>query len=368
MKFTIERKQLVRALTAANSVVERTNTIPVLANVLLETVGHLIAITATDLDTQFRITVPAEVFVQGTTTVSASMLLDVCRKMADGSQIECELVENQLVVKSGRARLKLLCLPAEDFPIFGLDKPQAEFKIEAADLCGLIRKASFAVSTDESRYYLNGVFLHWRAGDNTLACVGTDGHRLSLAWVSAPDGAMKIPGVIVPKKTAGFVVKQIDGTGEVKVCVSDSKITFRWKDAFMASKLIDGTFPDYDRVIPKTLQNRFAGSSKAISGAVDRVATITAEKGRACKFRLCDGGLEVSVTDPSGGTAEDSVDGSYEGSELEIGFNARYVMDAIANLGSEELVWEFGDANSPSILKSSSPDSQHMTVVMPTRV
>ena len=368
MKFKIERKQLVKALTSANAVVERSNTIPVLANVMLNAVGHELQITATDLDIQIRQTVPAEVNGIGTTTVNASMLLDVVRKMADGALIECEMVDNQLVVKSGRARLKLLCLPAEDFPTFGLEKPQAEFKIEASDLGTLIRRAGFAVSTDESRYYLNGVFLHWRAADNTLACVGTDGHRLSLAWEKAPDGAMAMPGIIVPKKTAQLVVKNADGSGEVLVRVSESKISLQWGDTFLASKLIDGTFPDYDRVIPKANQNVFTGPAKAITAAVDRVVTVSAEKGRSCKFSFSEGSLAVSMTDPAGGMAEDTLDGSYDGVPLDIGFNARYVMDVISHLDAEEVIWELGDAGSPSILKSVDPEARHFAVVMPMRV
>ena len=373
MKFVVERKELLKALVQANSVVERSNTVPVLGNVLLVVDDAGLKITATDLDTQIKLTVPVEVKTPGTTTVSASMLLDIVRKAADGGQIDCELADNWFVVKSGRARMKLMTLPAEDFPDLAAGKMDKKFKIESVDLCRLIRKAGFAVSTDESRYYLNGVFLHWRAEDNTLACVGTDGHRLSLAWVKAPEGAMQIPGIIVPKKTAGLIVKHAEGGGEVLVGISDAKIALAWGTTVLISKLIDGSFPDYDRVIPKSNQNRLEGSVKAISSAVDRVTTVSTEKGRAIKFAFDaskpDESLTISVADPNGGTAEDTVrESSYTGADLEIGFNARYVLDVLAALDTEEVVWELGDAGSPSILRPLSGDAGHMAVIMPMRV
>lgn len=371
MKFRIERKELLKALVQANSVVERSNTVPVLANVLLEAGDGVIGITATDLDCQIRLKVAAEVGAPGRTTVNASMFVDIVRKLADGAQIDCEMVDTQFVVKSGRARMKLLCLPAEDFPVLETGKADAKFKIEAADLCRLIRKAGFAVSNDESRYYLNGVYLHAKGSD--LACVGTDGHRLSLAWMPAPEGAAAIPGVIIPKKAAGLIGKHVDGGGTVTVGVTESKIMLAWGSSVLASKLIDGTFPDYDRVIPKANQNRLEGSIKAISSAVDRVTTVSTEKGRAIKFSFDpekqDEALTISVADPSGGTAEDTVrEVNYSGAGLEIGFNARYVLDVLANLDTEEVVWELGEAGAPSILRPLADEANHMAVVMPMRV
>jgi DNA polymerase-3 subunit beta len=371
VKFVAERKELLKALVQANSVVERSTTIPVLANVLLDVSGTGMEITATDLDCQIKLKLPVQVVTTGKTTVNAAMFLDIVRKLADGSEIGCEMVETQFVVKSGRARMKLLCLPAEDFPDFAVGKIDQKFKIEAADLCRLIRKAGMAVSNDESRYYLNGVFMHTSASG--LTCVGTDGHRLSKAWMAAPEGAEKITGVIIPKKTTGLIAKHVDGGGEVLVGVSDSKIALAWGTTVLVSKLIDGSFPDYDRVIPKANNNRLEGSVKAIAAAVDRVTTVSTEKGRALRFSFdpakSDEALTISVVDPNGGAAEDTVrETNYTGAELEIGFNARYVLDALSSLDAEEVIWELGDAGMPSIIRSTVEASGHMAVVMPMRV
>lgn len=368
MKFTAERKDLLKALVLANSVVERSNTVPLLANVLLSAADGVLRLVATDLDLQISLGVSAEVSTPGRITVQAAMFQDIVRKLPDGSEVSCELIDNQFHVRAGRSRLKMFTLPAQDFPDLDAGRTQSEFSIEASDLVRLIRKAGFAVSTDESRYYLNGVYLHSRPG-NELACVGTDGHRLSLAWMVAPEGAQSLSGVIIPRKTSGLIGKHIDGySGPVTVRASEQKISFQWGSTVLISKLIDGSYPDYNRVIPKSNPNVVRADVKALIGAVDRVTTVSSDKTRACRFEFQpEDKLEVAMVVPDGGTAEETVDLEYRGAPLAIGFNARYVMDVLSSIEGEGVIWELGDPGAPSILRPEDGDTSSMAVLMPMR-
>lgn len=366
MKFKIERKSLQKALALANSVVERSNVNPILGNVLLDASDGALRITATDLDIQIRQAINAEVIAPGRITVSSAMLQDIVRKLADGPVVECELIEPLFHVRSGRSKLKLFSLPAEDFPDLEVGRMDTEFSIDSADLCRLIRKASFVISTDESRYFLNGVYLHRR--ENDLACVGTDGHRLSMAWMPGPEGSEKFVGVILPKKTSALVARHVDGhDGSVVIRASESKISFEWGGVVLVSKLIDGSYPDYDRVIPKSNQNIMRADTKALMTAVDRVATVSTEKGRACRLTLGTDSIEVSMIVPDGGTAEDTLDIEYRGEPMAIGFNSRYVIEVLANVGSEGVVWEIGNPGGPAVVKPEDGDTDCMAVLMPMR-
>ncbi len=367
MKFLVEKRELLKGLTLANSVVERASTIPILANVLLVAAEGALTVVATDLDVQIKLTLNADVRQAGRISVSASMLQDIVKKLADGAQVECELVDSLFHVKSGRSRLKMFSLPADDFPDFDAGKPTTQFSLDSVDLVRLLRKTSFAISTEASRYYLNGVYMHLREGN--FACVATDGHRMAVAWVKAEGLPAHMPGVILPRKTTLLAARHIDGhDGAVTIRLSETKIAFEWGNTVLVSKLIDGSFPDYDRVIPKTNGNRLRVDVKALTASVDRVATVSPEKGRVCSFRLEQSILEVAMNVPEGGTAEDRVDVQYEGDEMVIGFNTRYVLEALANIGADSVVWEMGDPGCAVILRPQIEDANFMSIIMPMRV
>ena len=255
MKLTIERAALLRALGHVQSVVERRNTIPILSNVLLKAESAKLALSATDMDIEMVSSLAAQVGKPGATTVPAHTLYDIVRKLPDGTQIELEATGEKglMTLRSGRSTFTLSCLPPEDYPLMAGGELAHNFLLSAADLKRLIDRTRFAISTEETRYYLNGIYLHAAKSDkvNMLRAVATDGHRLARMEIPLPEGASGMPGVIVPRKTVTELRKLLDELDQdVSVALSDTKIRFTFAETVLTSKLIDGTFPDYDRVIP----------------------------------------------------------------------------------------------------------------------
>ena len=293
MRIIIERSNLLKSLAHVHRVVERRNTIPILSNVLVRTEDEALRLKATDLDIEITESVPATGEQAGATTVPAHLLYDIVRKLPDGSEVK--LATNgegtQMTVSSGRSNFRLQCLPESDFPDITAGTLTHGFTIKAGELERLIERTQFAISTEETRYYLNGIFLHTiEAGSELrLRAVATDGHRLARAEMDAPAGSEGMPGIIVPRKTVGEVQKLLgdcNNDAEVKVELSDSKIRFTIGDVVMTSKLIDGTFPDYQRVIPQNNDKALTLDRQAFAAAVDRVSTISSERGRAVKLAL----------------------------------------------------------------------------------
>jgi DNA polymerase-3 subunit beta len=372
MKMTIERGALLRSLTHAQSVVERRNTIPILANVLIEAQDGALELTATDMDLAVVEKVPAEVSQPGATTVSAHTLFDIVRKLEDGAQIEIGggTEEGQLVLRCGRSNLKLSTLASEDFPVMADDDMPHSFAVSAAALRGLIDRTRFAISTEETRYYLNGIYLHAAEGEGgkVLRAVATDGHRLARMEVPLPDGADGIPGVIVPRKTVNELRKLIDeAEGDVAIAMSDTKVRFGIDGIVLTSKLIDGTFPDYDRVIPLGNDKVLEVSRKPFERAVDLVSTISTEKSRAIKLTLNDGMLVLSATSPDAGSATEELEVDYNDGDLEIGFNSRYLLDITQQIEGDSAQFALADAASPTLVRDSADESA-LYVLMPMRV
>ncbi|MBC8036318.1 MAG: DNA polymerase III subunit beta, partial [Rhizobiales bacterium] len=325
MRVTIERSAFLKALNHVQSVVERRNTIPILSNVLVQAAGGQLKLTATDLDIEIVESVAAEVARDGATTVPAHMLYDIVRKLPDGAQLELEQGPDQgrISISSGRSRFALQALPPEDFPDLAAGELSNRFAIPAGELKGLIEKTRFAISTEETRYYLNGIYLHEVASGSLLRAVATDGHRLAQAQIARPDGAKGMPGIIVPRKTVLELVKLIEGLdGEVEVALSSSKIRFAAGNLVLTSKLIDGTFPDYERVIPRHNDKVLDVDTRIFSEAVDRVSTISMEKGRAVKLNISADKLVLTVNNPDSGSAEEEIAASYGADPIDIGFNA----------------------------------------------
>jgi len=370
MKLTIERAALLKSLAHAQSVVERRTTIPILANVMLAAKGEGLSLTATDMDIAVVENVPAAVKQAGATTAPAHTLYEIVRKLPEGAEIELALADDKLAVKSGRSRFTLASLPPDDFPLMtGGDLPH-KFKLPAGDLCTLIDRSSFAISTEETRYYLNGIYLHVAesAGVPVLRAVATDGHRLAQVEMARPQGAAKMPGIIVPRKTVQELRRLLeDSEAEVAVALSDTKIRFSFDDVELTSKLIDGTFPDYQRVIPEANDKIMDVDRRAFAEAVDRVSTISTEKSRAVKVELKDGALRLSATSPENGTAVEELEVSYTGGALEIGFNSRYLLDIARQIEGETARFAMADAASPTVVRDVS-DGSALYVLMPMRV
>lgn len=372
MKLTIERAALLRSLNHVQSVVERRNTIPILSNVYLDATEGRLGLTATDMDLAIIESVEAAVGTEGSTTAPAHTLYDIVRKLPDGAQVELDASgdADQLVLKAGRSRFTLQTLPTSDFPQMTSDDLPHRFVLPAADLRSMIDRTRFAISTEETRYYLNGIYLHMVAeeGADVLRAVATDGHRLARMELPLPEGAAGIPGIIVPRKTVNELRKLIDETSEpVEVALSDAKIRFAFDDVTLTSKLIDGTFPDYDRVIPTGNDKSLEVDCQHFSAAVDRVATISTEKSRAVKLAVADGTVTLTASSPESGTATEEIEVDYTQDAIEIGFNARYLLDIAQQIEGETAQFSMADAASPTIIRDSD-DPSALYVLMPMRV
>jgi DNA polymerase-3 subunit beta len=372
MKVTVERAQLLKSLGHVHRVVERRNTIPILANVLIRADGARLSFKATDLDLEVIETIAAEVGPGGSTTVPAHMFYEIVRKLPDGTQIVLESSGDRavLAIRAGRSRFTLQTLPESDFPDLAAGEMTHKFTLAAADLKRLIDKTQFAISTEETRYYLNGIYLHpaGSAKAPTLRGVATDGHRLAQVELPLPDGAAGMPGVIVPRKTVGEVQRLIeDAEAEITVELSQGKIRFAIGDVVLTSKLIDGTFPDYSRVIPLGNDKELVVDKKDFEAAVDRVSTVSSERGRAVKLALTPGRLVLSVTNPDSGSATEEIEVDYAADALDIGFNSRYLLDIAAQIEGEVAVLKLADPGSPTLIQDRDAKGA-LYVLMPMRV
>jgi DNA polymerase-3 subunit beta len=372
MKVTLERNHLLKSLGHVHRVVERRNTYPILANVLFKAVDGRVDLRATDLDIEVTESVPAMVGTAGTTTVPAHTLYEIVRKLADGAEVRLETDGNeQMVLTSGRSRFNLACLSPDSFPDLKSGTFTHTFDMPAASLRELIERTQFAISTEETRYYLNGIYIHTLEinGKPVLRAVATDGHRMARAETDAPAGSKGMPGIIVPKKTVSEIQKLLDGAeGDVTVEVSDTKIRFTLGGVILLSKLIEGTFPDYDRVTPKNNDKEMSVDRAAFATAVDRVSTIASDRGgKAVKLAMREGQLELSVTNPDHGTASEELAVAFEPESFEIGFNARYLLDIVGQIRSENAIFLFNDAGSPTLVREDG-DANALYVLMPMRV
>ena len=357
----------LKALGHVQNVVERRNTIPILSNVLMSAEDGQLSLVATDLDIEVSETTSADISAPGQVTAPAHTLYDIARKLPDGSQVVLQInSDDRLDVDAGRSHFTLPLLPSGDFPKMTADGFTHEFSVSAKDLSRLIDKTRFAISTEETRYYLNGIYVHGHSGK--LRAIATDGHRLALAESPAPKGAEDMPGVIIPRKTVAEIRRLIDGMdSDVHVSVNEAKIRFRTGNAVMTSKLIDGTFPDYERVIPKGNTKELTIDNQVFKGAVDRVATISAEKSRSVKLSLTEHNLSLTVNNPESGNANEDLPVDYAAEPLEIGFNAKYLLDVAGQIEGRDATFFLDSPASPALVKDSE-DEHSLFVLMPLRV
>ena len=375
MKATIERAALLRCLSHVQSVVERRNTIPILSNVLIEADGEAgLKIMATDLDLQVVEHMEAAgVENPGAVTVSAHLLYDIARKLPEGSQVSLETAENRMDIRAGRARFKLPTLPRDDFPTIVEGDLPTRFALPAKTLAELIDRTRFAISTEETRYYLNGIFLHVSDEDQPLLkAAATDGHRLARFTLPRPDGAEGMPDVIVPRKAVAELRKLLEESldSDVTIDLSASKIRFTLGGAggvVLTSKLIDGTFPDYSRVIPTGNDKLLKLDPRSFYEGVDRVATIATEKTRAVKMGLEKDRVVLTVTSPDNGTAAEELSAEYASEGFEIGFNAGYLKDILGQIDSDVVELHLADAGAPTLIRKDDK-SPALYVLMPMRV
>lgn len=372
MRVILERSNLLKSLNHVHRVVERRNTIPILSNVLLSASGAVLELKATDLDLEVTEATPASVEQAGATTVPAHLLYDIVRKLPDGAEVMLRTDEdgNAMSVISGRSSFRLQCLPQSDFPELTAGSFSHIFRLDSAALKALIDKTQFAISTEETRYYLNGIYLHTieTGGKLKLRAVATDGHRLARAEMDAPAGSEGMPGVIIPRKTVAELQKLVDAPDvAVATELSDTKIRFTIGSVVLTSKLIDGTFPDYQRVIPTGNDKALIIDRATFASAVDRVSTISSERGRAVKLSIADGQVTLTVNNPDSGSATEELAADYSSDPIEIGFNARYLLDVSGQLSSGDARFMLADSGSPTLIQDTGDDNT-LYVLMPMRV
>jgi DNA polymerase III subunit beta len=372
MKLTIERHDLLRSLTPVQNVVERRTTIPILSNVKLSAEGERLSLLATDMDLSLIAHTSAGIARAGSTTVAAHTFFEIVRKLPDGAEItlEQEGGAGELTLRAGRSTFNLPTLPADEFPAAGEELLPTRFTMPAPDLAKLIDKTRFAISSEETRYYLNGIHVHATKGGATamLRGVATDGHRLARVEIALPAGAKDIPPIIIPRKTVHEVRRLIDGeSGEMEVSVSPTRIRFSLQHATLDSRLIDGTFPEYERVIPASNERTATLDAAALNSAVDRVATISTDKARAVKLSLNGTTVTISAVSADAGRATEEIDADYSGEPLEIGFNARYIMDMMGHIDGKTVCFEMSNAAAPTVVREPE-DTSTLYVLMPMRV
>jgi len=374
MKFKAERATLLKALAHIQSVAEKRNTIPILANALITAQQGKLTFTATDMEIAIVEEIAAEVIRDGATTAPAATLYEIVRKLPEGAELEFEMAKEgaQLTLRAGRYSTSLVTLPTDDFPSMTAGQLPHQFAVSGLALRGLIDRTRFAISTEETRYYLNGIYLHAAEGDQgpVLRAVATDGHRLARVEEPIPDGAAGMPGVIIPRKTVAELRKLLDEeSGDVAIGLSDTRIQFKAGTITLTSKLIDGTFPEYERVIPKDNDKVLRVGKKDFSDAVARVAAISSERSRPVKMALDRDLLTLSAASPEQGTASEELDGDrvqYTSGPLEIGFQARYLND-ITDQISDQVEFHFSDGSAPTVVRDAG-DSSALYVLMPMRV
>lgn len=374
MKAKIARAELMRGLQHAQAILERRNTIPILSNVMLEAKGDGIIVTSTDLDIVFHETIDANIETAGSITVPGHLFFDIARKLNDDSTIGIETQDNRMIVTAGRARFSIPTLSADEYPTM-IDEGGSEFTIPAKNLLSLLARPRFAMSTEDTRYYLNGIYLHTGPSSDgskeLLYAVATDGHRLRMTSTEKPEGmSADVPHIIIPRKAVNEICRLLDGAASediVTISITARKIRFQFGRIDFITKTVDGTFPDYTRVIPSDHKSTITTDAEVLRIAIDRVSIIALERTKAVKMEMNGEGIVLSVTSPDMGTATETASCTYEGNPLTIGFNSSYLQEILSQYGSEEIEIKFGDPSSPALIRKIGAVDD-LSVIMPMRV
>lgn len=370
MQFQISKSAIIKALSNVNGAVEKRNTIPVLLNVKIEAKNGRLNLTATDMDIVIVSSAEALISREGATTVPAQLFYDIIRKIPDNADINVELKDESpnIKISYGKSKFTLPCLDPSEFPILSEGEMLVNFNIKSSELVKIIDKTRFAIPSDETRFYLNGLFIHGVVVGSgvELRGVATDGHRLALASSTGSSLTAAIPGVIIPKKTINEIRKIIEGNDDVTVAFSKAKIRVASGSSVIISKLIDGEFPEYDRVIPKNNDKVLKADRKLIFDAVDRVSTIATDKNKSIKLILENGKIGFQIKSNDSGNASEEVEVEYEGGIIETGFNSRYFLEIIGQINKDRINIFFKDGASPALIKTDEQDGLY--VIMPIRV
>ncbi len=365
--INLDKNSFLKSLSKIQSVVEKRNTIPILSNVKIDASNNVVTLTVTDMDVLATQEVEASVNEAGSLTVPAQTLYEIIRKLPEGAQINlvADVNSSRLIVKSGSSKFTLSYLPSEDFPQISEGDLTHKFTLEVKTLLKLIDKTKFAMSNEETRYYLNGVYFHISNGK--LRAVATDGHRLASVEAEAPEGTGGMPGVIIPRKAVNELSKLLEGQEKVTISVSESKIKFSANKIDLLSKVVDGTFPDYQRVIPENNKKILTTSTNALKEAVDRVSTIAVDKTKAVKIALSNNQVSLHSQGVEGTSADEDIAANYSSEALEMGFNSRYVLEMLNQIESSEVQIAFDSNNSPSLITDPT-DNSAVYIIMPMRV
>lgn len=367
MKFAIDRLSLLRPLGHVSSVVERRNTIPILANIVMHAEQGQLSLTATDMEMDISEQVSCSVAQDGSCTVPAHLFYDIVRKLPEGAEVEISVADGNASIIAGRSRFSLPTLPVEDFPASNKTELPVKFTLISEELRHQIDTIRFAISTEETRYYLNGIYFH-KNDVGALAAVATDGHRLALAQMDMPQGADDMPKIILPRKAVGELRKLLDDEdGEVAISLSETRAEFTFGHVRLTSKLIDGSFPDYMRVIPKNNDKILTVDRALFAAAVDRVSTISSEKSRSVKLSVGVNMLTLSAKMPDATSAVEEIEISYTGETLDMGFNARYLLEIAQQIKGDVMQIALSDPSSSSLI-STPGDEKNLFVLMPMRV
>lgn len=367
MQIKINREVLLKPLNNVTGIVERRHTLPILSNLLLNIKQQEMHLTATDLEMQISLKVPSGIEGELSTTISAKKLLDICRSLPDSTSIEMVSQDNRITLKAGKSRFNLQTLPAADYPLMSKASGQnIRFIISQAELKRLLKQVEFAMAQQDIRYYLNGLLME--VNGDQLHVVGTDGHRLSYTNTTL-DQTFEKNEVILPRKTVLELTKLLDEQSESPVVIDllNGQVSFEFGDIQLISKVIDGKFPDYNRVIPSGHQNTFEVNRLAILSALQRASILSNEKYRSIRMVITNGQLKLISTNTEQEEAEEELEIGYDKTPLDIGFNVTYLIDVLNNLGDENITFAFADANSSCLITAGS-DANYKYVVMPMRI
>ena len=364
MEVVLDRDAFLRGLQMVQNIVEPRQTLPILANVLIETEGETVRLTATDLEVGARVSVPARVTGKGAITVSARKLAEIVKELP-AAAVSLKVTENAgVAIRCGGASYKLVGMTPDDFPPVVPASPAHWLKLEAKTLREMLVQTSFAVSHDETRYALNGVLFSLSGKEARL--VATDGHRLAMSIRTLGEMGGSVTG-IVPRKAITEIARVLGAGEDVQIAITENQFVLQMPNFVMTARLIEGQFPNYEAVIPKSHPGRLTISRGALTSALRRVAVMAEERNKPVKFMLAPASLKLSASSPDLGEAEETIDVDYSGNEVTIGFNSRYILDAMAPVEKDQIVLEFKDGLSPGVIRSVE-DEGYCCVIMPMRI
>ncbi len=371
MKFLVSKPIIFKTLNHLQSIVNKKNTLPILSNILIEAKDSTLILTSTDMDISIRETIICNIVEEGSTTLNAQIMFDIIKKLPESSEVE--FISNDgkiLTIRSNVSKFSLSCLPKDDYPIIETTSEGEHLTVNGQDILKLINKTKFAISNEETRYFLNGLYFNILLKNeiSMITFVGTDGHRLATSTLTKKNLLNELNGVIIPKKTINELSKLLsENNNDIDINISSNKIIFYIDNLILISKLIDGNFPDYTKVIPKNNNNFLIINRSNLLAAVDRVSTISNEKSPSIKFKLLKNLVNLSTINNENSTATEDIISKYEGDEIEIGFNSRYIMDILDNLEGEEIKISFNN-NATPIIAEEQNSSEVVYVLMPMRV